>query len=109
MHPILFEIPTPWGELPIYSYGVMLGTSMIVAWYVVMWLGEREGLHREALANTFIITAVSAIVGARLLYVLTNPNEFDSIGDLFALRRGGLVAYGGFLGGFVGALAYLKR
>ena len=109
MHPILIEIPTPWGELPIYSYGVMLGTSMIVAWYVVMWLGQREGFHREVLANTFIITAVSAIVGARLLYILTNPNEFDSIPDLFALRRGGLVAYGGFLGGFVGALAYLRR
>lgn len=109
MHPILVEIPTPWGELPIYSYGVMLGTSMIVAWYVVMWLGEREGFEREVLANTFIVTAVSAIVGARLLYIITNPNEFDSFTDVFALRRGGLVAYGGFLGGFFGALGYLRH
>ena len=31
MHPILFEIPTPWGALPIYSYGMMLGFSLIVA------------------------------------------------------------------------------
>lgn len=109
MHPILFEIPTPWGALPIYSYGVMLGTSMILAWYVVMWLGEREGWERETLANAFIVTAITAIVGARLLYVATNAQEFDSIGDLFALRRGGLVAYGGFLGGFFGALAYLRH
>jgi len=108
MHPILFEIPTPWGALPIYSYGVMLGTSMIVAWYVIMWLGEREGFERETLANTFIITAVSAIVGARALYILTNPHEFESIRDLVNLRGGGLVAYGGFLGGFFGALFYLR-
>jgi phosphatidylglycerol:prolipoprotein diacylglycerol transferase len=110
MHPILFEIPTPglpWGDsLPIYSYGVMLGTSMIVAWYIVMWLGEREGVSRDTLANAFIATAVSSIVGARLLYVITNPDEFESFGDLLALRRGGLVAYGGFLGGYFGALAF---
>ncbi|MDQ3035960.1 MAG: prolipoprotein diacylglyceryl transferase [Myxococcota bacterium] len=113
MHPILFEIPTPgmfWGDtLPIYSYGVMLGSSMIVAWYIVMWLGEREGFERETLANTFIATAVSAIVGARLLYVITMPHEFESIGDVLNLRAGGLVAYGGFLGGFLGALAYLRH
>ncbi|AKF04874.1 prolipoprotein diacylglyceryl transferase [Sandaracinus amylolyticus] len=108
MHPILFEIPTPWGALPIYSYGVMLGTSMIVAWYVIMWLGEREGEGRETLANTFIVTAVSAIVGARALYILTNPGEFESFQDLVNLRGGGLVAYGGFLGGFFGALFYLR-
>jgi prolipoprotein diacylglyceryl transferase len=108
MHPILFEIPTPWGAVPIYSYGVMLGTSMIIAWYVVMWIGQRDGFDRETLANTFLVTAVSALVGARLLYIATNPHEFDSLGSVFALRRGGLVAYGGFLGGFFGALAYLR-
>jgi prolipoprotein diacylglyceryl transferase len=113
MHPILFEIPTPgmfWGDsLPIYSYGVMLGTSMIAAWYLIMWLGEREGFERETLANTFIVTAISAIVGARLLYIVTNPHEFESLGDAVNLRAGGLVAYGGFLGGFLGALAYLRH
>jgi phosphatidylglycerol:prolipoprotein diacylglycerol transferase len=109
MHPILFEIPTPWGGVPIYSYGVMLGTSMIIAWYVVMWLGQREGFDRETLANGFIVAAVSAILGARLLYVATNPHDFNSVASVFALRRGGLVAYGGFLGGFFGALAYLRH
>jgi phosphatidylglycerol---prolipoprotein diacylglyceryl transferase len=108
VHPILFEIPTPWGSFPVYSYGVMLGSSLILAWYIVMWLGEREGFKREVLSNTFMATAVSAIVGARLLYIITNPGEFHSIVDLLALRRGGLVAYGGFLGGLVGAMVYLR-
>ncbi len=108
MHPILFEIPIGDG-VPIFSYGVMLGTSFILAWYVVMELGERDGIHRDVLANAFIITALSAIVGARVLYIATNPAEFDTVGSWLALRRGGLVAYGGFLGGFFGALAYLRR
>lgn len=108
MHPILFEIPTPWGAQPIFSYGVMLGTSMIAAWYVVMWLGERDGMNKDVLANGFIVAAVSAIVGSRLLYILTNPDEFSSAASWFNLRAGGLVAYGGFLGGFFGSLAYFR-
>ena len=116
MHPILFEIPLPafaepylGGTLPIFSYGVMLGTSFILAWYIVMELGERDGIHRDVLANAFIVAALSAIVGSRVLYIATNPDEFDTVVSWFALRRGGLVAYGGFLGGFVGSLIYLRR
>ncbi len=109
MHPILFYIPTPWGSLPIFSYGVMLGTSLIIAWYLVMWLGSKyEHLDREMMANCFIITAVAAIAGARILYIITNPDEFHSARDWFALRSGGLVAYGGFLGGFFGSVGFLR-
>lgn len=109
MHPVLAEIPTPWGPLPIYSYGVMLGTSMIVAWYLVMRRGARhEGLAQETMANAFITTVVLAIVGARLLYILTNLDEFHSPAQWFALREGGLVAYGGFLGGLAGAVLYWR-
>src|SRR5260370_1801055 len=38
---------------------------------------------------------------------MSNPDEFRSVWDLFALRNGGLVAYGGFIGGLVGSWAYL--
>ena len=108
MHPVLFEIPMPWGDQSVYSYGVMLGTSLLVAWYTIMYLGERkETLPAEVMRNTFIVTAISAIVCARLLYALTNLDEFHSLGDLFDLQGGGLVAYGGFLGGLVGAWAFL--
>jgi len=109
VHPVLFEIPMPWGDQPVYAYGVMLGTSLLVAWYTIMWLGERkETLGQERMRTTFIVTAISAIVAARLLYALTNLDEFHSLGDLFDLQGGGLVAYGGFLGGLVGAWTYLR-
>lgn len=109
MHPVLFEIPTPWGDVPIYSYGVMLGASMIAAWYIVMYLGEKkEGFTRELMANCFIVTAIFAIVFSRVLYIITNPEEFTSPSQWFALRSGGLVAYGGFLGGLLGSWVYLR-
>ncbi len=118
MHPIMFRIPMPGWDLPvfgvvdsipIYSYGVMLGLSLVVGWYLTLGLAERDGLPRETMANNYVITAIVAVVASRLLYILTNLDEFESFGDIVSMRRGGLVAYGGFIGGFIGSWAYLKQ
>jgi phosphatidylglycerol:prolipoprotein diacylglycerol transferase len=93
--------------VPIYSYGVMLGTSLVAGWYLTLTLAGRDGLPKEVMANCYVITALSAVVGSRLLYVATNLDEFHSFADLFAFRRGGLAVYGGFLGGYVASWAYL--
>lgn len=85
MHPIMFRIPLPGWELPvlgkvdsipIYSYGVMLGLSLVVGWYLTLGLAERDGLPRETMANNYVITALAAVLMARVLYVLTNLDEF---------------------------------
>jgi phosphatidylglycerol---prolipoprotein diacylglyceryl transferase len=105
-------------NLPIYSYGVMLGLSLVVGWYLTLTLAARDGLPKETMANCYVITAIAAIVGSRILYILTNVDEFRvnphdantavDFASFFALRRGGLVAYGGFIGGYFGSWAYLR-
>jgi phosphatidylglycerol:prolipoprotein diacylglycerol transferase len=85
----------------------MLGTSLVVGWYLTLPLAERDGLPKETMANCYVVTALSALAGSRILYVITNPDEFKSVWDLFALRNGGLVAYGGFIGGLLGSWAFL--
>jgi len=102
--------------LPIYSYGVMLGMSLVVGWYLTLTLADRDGLPKEVMANCYVITAISAVVGSRLLYIATNLEEFHlgssteafQFADLFAFRRGGLAVYGGFLGGYLASWAYLR-
>lgn len=104
--------------IPIYSYGVMLGLSLVLGWYITLTLADRDGLPKETMANCYVITAVAAVIGSRILYIVTNLNEFQSLPDAagqthfewaatVAFRRGGLVAYGGFLGGYLGSWAYL--
>ena len=95
--------------VPIYSYGVMLGLSLVVGWYLTLALAERDGLPKETMANCYVFTAIAAIIGSRILYIVTNLEEFKTFSDIFALRRGGLVAYGGFLGGYLGSWMYLSR
>jgi phosphatidylglycerol---prolipoprotein diacylglyceryl transferase len=116
MHPILVRIPLPgwkflgdFTAIPIHSYGVMLGLSLVVGWYLTLGLAEKDGLPKETMANCYVFTALSAVIMSRVLYYVTNPGEFKSIWEIFALWRGGLVAYGGFLGGFVGSVIYLRR
>jgi phosphatidylglycerol:prolipoprotein diacylglycerol transferase len=100
---VSYEAP----NIPIYAYGVMLGTSLVVGWYLTLPLAAKDGLPRETMANCYVVTALAALAGSRILYIVTNPDEFKSFWDLFALRNGGLVAYGGFIGGLLGSWAFL--
>lgn len=110
------------GKISIYSYGVMLGLSLVVGWYLTLGLAEKDGLPKETMANNYVVTAIAAVVGSRVLYILTNLHEFEvhakdsefidwgaSIANMFAMRKGGLVAYGGFLGGLLGSYLFLKK
>ena len=90
-----------WKPVPIFSYGVMLGTSMVVGWFVALRLAKNDGIPGEQAGAVYMWTAVWSIIGARVLYVVTEWNEFASPLDIFLLNKGGLVAYGGMIGGFL--------
>lgn len=89
-----------WKPLPIFSYGVMLGTSMVVGWFLALRLAKNDGIPNEQAGAIYMWTAVWSIIGARLLYVITEWHEFSNPLDIVLLNKGGLVAYGGMIGGF---------
>jgi prolipoprotein diacylglyceryl transferase len=90
-----------WTPVPIYSYGVMLGTSLVVGWFLVMRLAQQDHIDQQEAGTMYMWTAVWSIIGSRVLYVLTNLSDFDSVTEMFMVNRGGLVAYGGMIGGFL--------
>jgi prolipoprotein diacylglyceryl transferase len=92
----------PWLPVPIYSYGVMLGTSMIVGWFLAMKLSKEDGIPPAEAGAIYMWTAVWSIIGARLLYVITEWNQMSNpLGQALRVWEGGLVAYGGMIGGFL--------
>ena len=91
----------PWLPVPIFSYGVMLGTAMVVGWFLAMRLARQDGIGSEQAGAIYMWTAIWSIVGARLLYVITEWQEFTNPLDIILLNKGGLVAYGGIIGGFL--------
>jgi len=108
MHPVLFRI----GEITVNSWGFMLAMALVLAVIGARRLFAREGYDGEIVLDLVIITVISGITGAHLLYMLlyeraeliANPLSF------FYLDAGscmGLVWYGAFIGGFLAFLVYL--
>jgi phosphatidylglycerol:prolipoprotein diacylglycerol transferase len=91
-----------WLPVPIYAYGVMLGTAMIVGWFLAMRLCKEDGIPQDTAGAIYMWTAVWSIVGARILFAITEYKQFEGnfIG-IFYVWEGGLVAYGGMIGGFL--------
>jgi prolipoprotein diacylglyceryl transferase len=94
-----------WKPVPIYSYGVMLGTSLVVGWFLAMKFATEDQIDQQEAGTIYMWTAVWAIIGSRVLWfinVLTDPTQPNvSFLDLFKVWQGGLVAYGGMIGGFL--------
>ena len=95
MHPILVHI----GGFPVHTYGVLGATAFLVVALGALWRGRRRGLPAQHLADLMFLTAVAAVVGARVVYLAQTPERFTGWTDLVNLRQGGLVFYGSLLFG----------
>jgi len=86
-----------WTPVPIYAYGVMLGTSLVVGWFIAMTLAKHDGIDQQEAGSLYMWGAIWSIIGSRLLWYFTTPGV--SIADIPMINQGGLVAYGGMIGG----------
>jgi len=105
MHPILLQV----GSLKLYTYGLFVALGFITA----IWFTKRNakfyGVPDQIVSDLFFTVLISALAGARILYVLINLNAYkDNFFDVFKIWNGGLVFFGGFLGGALGAIIFLK-
>lgn len=94
--------------MPIYSFGAFLCLALAAGWMLSMRLAARAGIPRDLVAGGYFATAIAGLVGARLLYVLTNLSDFHSLEEALAFRSGGLVFYGAVIGGTLGAFGFLR-
>jgi len=81
MHPILFHL----GAFPITSYGAALTIAFAVGTAVAMRRARQSDLDPERVLETAMVVLVSALLGARLFYVVMNPDEFAHVGWLARL------------------------
>src|SRR3970040_488352 len=99
MIPKLFEI----GPVPVYSYGLMLGISFIVASWLLSKEFKRKKLNENVSVNITFISLVSGVVGAKLLHVIETWSSYSQMPSdkLFStdglLSPAGLTWYGGFI------------
>jgi phosphatidylglycerol---prolipoprotein diacylglyceryl transferase len=81
------------GPLEITGYGLMMMVAFLMGGWLISIELKRRGLSEDYAADSIAAAVIGGIVGAKLWYVAVAQDP----GAL--LSRGGLVWYGGFIGG----------
>jgi phosphatidylglycerol:prolipoprotein diacylglycerol transferase len=111
MRPYFFQIPDfipLLGGRPLFSYGIMLGIAFFVGWSFTVLLAERDGYDRKLSSNAVFWAIVGALFGARIFFFFTATDDPLTFANFFKFSEGGLVAYGGYIGGILGAWGYMR-
>jgi phosphatidylglycerol:prolipoprotein diacylglycerol transferase len=95
------------GPLTLGSYGLMVATGLICAFFILRADFVRRGISADA-ESIIGITGLSGLAGSRLYHLLETPREFfaDPWPQLFSTM--GFAFFGAVIGGFL-ALLYLAR
>ncbi len=104
MYPILFYL----GNFPIYSHGVMIVLGMIVGGAITTRFLSRTIPVYETFMEVILASLFGGILGARILYLLLYSNQFSSFKDMMSFWNGGMVSFGGAIGGILAAGLVLK-
>lgn len=106
MHPVIGHL----GPLEIYSYGLMLALGVTLGLALAVREARRKGIDPE-LVSLFAIYAIPAgLVGARLLYVVLEWQDYAAEPwRVFRLQEGGLSVHGAILAGAAVAAWFTRR
>src|SRR6266571_4489350 len=117
MHPRLFEwsIPTlpvlgDVGPITLYTYGLLLAAAYLLGLQLAMVRARTRGLDSVRVLDLGIYIIISALVGAKLLLLITDFRTFRADpAELLTLARSGGVFYGGLILAVIVALWYIRR
>ena len=106
MRPVLIEV----GGIGIPAYGVMLAVSFLAALWYVKRKAPKFDISTVVIENLAFYIMLGVVIGGRLLYVVFHWEQYQN--DLFGMFRiweGGMMFFGGFLGGFLLGALYMRR
>ena len=97
------------GGIEIYWYALCIVSGVLLALLYAKFNAKRFDVDNDKLLNCFIVGVITAILGARLYYVVFKWDYFMSDpARIFNIRDGGLAIYGGIIGALLGGLITAK-
>jgi phosphatidylglycerol---prolipoprotein diacylglyceryl transferase len=100
VHRILLSSPV----IGTYSFCLLLG--LLAGYFVARFNARRIGMERRHIDNITLLVAITGFAGARLFSWLFYFPPGYSLWQAFLEPGGGLVFYGGVVGGLLSAIAY---
>jgi prolipoprotein diacylglyceryl transferase len=92
----------------ISPHGVGIAVGYLAGAFVLSREGPKRGVSERAVNSLVFWGLIGAIVGARVGYVITHLSQFHSVGDVFAVYRGGISLIGGIIGWILVAIVILR-
>ena len=106
MYPRLLEL----GPITVYTYGVLLAAAYLAGLKLAMVRAAARGLDQARVLDLGIYIIISALIGAKLLLLVTDFRTFTSDPrELLTLARSGGVFYGGLIFAVAVALFYIRK
>jgi phosphatidylglycerol:prolipoprotein diacylglycerol transferase len=106
VHPVLFHL----GGWSVRGYGLLLVLGFLAGLALALRRASKYGIERRRIVHVFALVLVSAVVGARALYVAEHAAAY--VGGPWRVLRvseGGLSMYGGAVLAAIVLLGYARR
>ena len=98
------------GPLAIRWYGLLIATGVLLGSTLAHREAIRRGQDPDVLLNGIVLTVLTALVGARLYYVLFNWDYYSvHPSKILAVWEGGLAIHGGLIVGAITTALYCRH
>lgn len=106
--PVAFDL---FGPLAFTWYGLTWSLSMLVGYYLAIWMFKREQVNDVDPSNVVTVIFLSCLVGARLGQVIFYDLEYfmDYPSEILKVWNGGLASHGAVIAGVVSVLYLSKK
>jgi phosphatidylglycerol:prolipoprotein diacylglycerol transferase len=107
VYPQLFHI----GRFFLPTYGLLVATGVLVGLWISVRNAARQGIDPDKAWNFGIVIVLAGIVGAKVLYVVYDWNNYARWTDIFSvstLQAGGVFS-GGLIAALLAAAWYIRR
>lgn len=90
-------------------YGLLIASAVLIGTLLALRETKRKGLEEETLIDFLLFAIPSAIVGARLYFVIFSWDIYrDNPIQALNIRSGGLAIHGAIIAGFIVAIIFTK-
>lgn len=100
----------PIGPISLQVWGLFVALGILAATLLAKRVAQQRGLNGEVVVDVAFWTVVSAFIGSRIFFVVTEWSLFaNDFAEIFKIWDGGMSISGGFIGAVLAGVIYLRH
>lgn len=96
------------GPLSLSPHGIGIAVGFLLGARLMMPAAAKKGIDEDDVSFLLVRAAIGALIGAHVAYVANHLSEYESIGEILQVWKGGISLLGGFFGAILLALPAMR-